>query len=292
MRDRGGKVSFDHIYDLNDPREYFGTLREFGYEIPEHGRRVFSTLIEAKLAGGRMADGGRVRVLDLCCSYGINAALLKYEVDLDDLYERYCSEEVSRLSSDELAESDVAFFRERGKESSPSVEGLDVAESAVRYGIQAGLLDAGFVEDLEGTEPSDRLRRTAARADLLTVTGGISYITEHTFGRLISAARSSAGGRLPWVAAFPLRTVSYARISEVLSAHGMVTERLEGRTFVQRRFASPEERESALKMLADMGLSPEGKEEDGTYHTDFYLSRPADEADEPVEALLASFLDR
>ncbi|MGH3148997.1 MAG: hypothetical protein ACRDTR_24715, partial [Rubrobacter sp.] len=116
MRDRPGKYGFDDIYDLDDPRGYFGTLRELDYRTPEHGGQVFPVLVEAQ-AGAGQAENGRVSVLDLCCSYGINAALLKHEVSLDDLYERYGSEEISGLSSDELAESDVAYFRRRAKES-------------------------------------------------------------------------------------------------------------------------------------------------------------------------------
>lgn len=286
MGDDPGKFNFDHIYDLDDPREYFRTLGEFEYRIPDHGRRIFSALVEAKREGGRPES---VRVLDLCCSYGVNAALLKCEVDLDDLYERYCSEEVSRLSSDELVESDVAYFRERAKESPPRVAGLDVARNAVRYALEAGILDAGFAEDLEEAEPSDRLKQAAARADLLTITGGTSYITERTFGRLISAG--AAAGRVPWVAAFVLRTVSYAPVSEVFSGYGMVTEKLHGHTFDQRRFASAQEREFALQEVASLSLNPEGKEENGRYHNEFYLSRPTDEADEPVEELLAPVLE-
>jgi hypothetical protein len=35
-----------------------------------------------------------------------------------------------------------------------------------------------------------------------------------------------------------------------------------------------------------MGIDASGKEEEGWHHTDFYLSRPADEAETPLETLL------
>jgi hypothetical protein len=81
--------------------------------------------------------------------------------------------------------------------------------------------------------------------------------------------------------------VDYGPIMEVLSQHGLYTEKLPGRTFVQRRFESAEEQEYALKELEGMGIDPEGREAAGYYHTVFYLSRPREEASEvPMEALL------
>jgi len=284
------KANFDAVYNLHDPREYLRTLGRFRYEIPEHGRSIFSALIDAKLEEQRATEPRHVFVLDLCCSYGINAALLKHNVTLDDLYARYGSAALSGLSSDELAASDIAFFGRRRNEPCPRVAGLDVAGNAVSYGLKAGFLDAGFAEDLEAADATGGLQDAAAHADLLTVTGGVGYITERTFERLLAGVRHPE--QLPWVAALVLRTVSYDAISEVLSEHGLVTEKLSGRTFKQRRFATPEEAEFAQRELLGMGLDPTGKEEVGVYHADFFLSRPAEDAKNlPVEELLAPRFD-
>ncbi|MBA3611025.1 MAG: hypothetical protein H0W54_06380, partial [Rubrobacter sp.] len=81
------KANFNHVYDLPDPRGYFETLGSLGYLAPEHGRRVFSALLKSM----RGEAGEDPKVLDLCCSYGVNAALLKHDLTLDDLYARYAS---------------------------------------------------------------------------------------------------------------------------------------------------------------------------------------------------------
>ena len=280
LHEKDGKANFDLIYDLEDPREYFNVLGEFGYSIPQHGYRLFSALLEAR----REEVGEKpLRVVDICCSYGVNAALLKYETTLDDLYARYASEELSGLSGEELAESDAAFYRERRRERAPEVVGLDVARTAVSYGVRSGILDAGFAENLEEDEPSDELRRAVSGVDLLSVTGGVGYISERTFQRLLDRASPD---RTPWVAAFSLRWVSYEEISEALSAYGLVTEKLEGHTFTQRRFTGDEEREYVLDELAKINVDTTGKEDEGWYHANFYLSRPAKEAEVPVEKLL------
>lgn len=274
----GVKASFDHIYDLEDPRGYFNTLGELDYRAPEHGSGVFSRLLE------EMGAAGRPKVVDLCCSYGVNAALLKYDLTLDDLYVRYGSEQLAELSGEELAVADGDFYGERRVESAPEVVGVDVAEKAVSYAVQSGLLEEGFAENLEEEQPSEELREAVDGVDLLTVTGGVGYVWENTFDRVLSC---SDGDAAPWVATFPLRMVNYSPVAEVLSKHGLTTEKLTTRTFRQRRFMDDREREHVLQRLDEAGIDPEGKEEEGWYHSELYLSRPPEEAEKsPLQELL------
>jgi SAM-dependent methyltransferase len=291
LHEKSGKASFDLIYDLDDPREYFKTLGSLGYQIPQHGQRLFSALIEARRNGHSNGAGkAPLKVVDICCSYGINAALLKYKTTLDDLYARYGSEELADLSSEELAEADGDFYGEHRRKMPLEVVGLDVAHNAVSYGLRSGLLDAGFAENLEEDEPTEALRRAVWGAALLTVTGGVGYVSGRTFERLLDCIMEGPEGRVPWVAVFALRWVSYEEISEVLSRYGFVTEKLAGQTFLQRLFIDDAEREYVLEELTKMGLNPTGKEDAGWYHANFYLSRPAQEAKIPLETLLASAL--
>jgi hypothetical protein len=282
-----GKASLEHLYNLEDPREYFETLGKLDYRAPQNGYPFFSALVEARkrFLGGESEE---VTVVDLCCSYGINGALLKYEVTLDDLYERYCSKELAGLSSEELAVADAEFFGSRKREAPPKVVGIDVADNAIRYALRAGLLDEGFTENLEEDEPTDALKKAVSEADLLVVTGGIGYVWGRTFDRLLGCMTEE--GSVPWVATFPTRMVDYGPIAKVLSKYGLVTEKLPARTFIQRRFESAEEQEYVLGELASMGIDPEGREAAGYYHTEFYLSRPPERASEiPIEKLLGAY---
>ena len=83
-----------------------------------------------------------------------------------------------------------------------SVVGLDVAEAAVEYAVGAGLLDDGVCENLEERDPSGRLAGRLTDVGLVTVTGGLSYVTGTTFDRLLACASADAR---PWIAAFSLR---------------------------------------------------------------------------------------
>ncbi|MFH8407793.1 hypothetical protein ACH4FX_23805 [Streptomyces sp. NPDC018019] len=276
-----GKADFEAIYDCPDPRTYFRTLRPLDYQIPHHGQGVFRALTESLQ---RRRPGRRpLQVVDLCCSYGVNAALLNHKLSLTDLYDRYTdARETGNLTAGRLADEDRAFFDELRRPEAVRTIGIDAARRAVGYAERVGLLDTGFAEDLEAAEPTARLRRALAGTDLITVTGGVGYISATTFGRLLACTPDP-----PWIAAFVLRTVSYAPVAELLAGAGLVTERLPARTFRQRRFADLAERRAAFGALHDRDLDTTGKESDGFYHADLYLSRPAaDVAALPLERLL------
>ncbi|MCK2240322.1 MULTISPECIES: class I SAM-dependent methyltransferase [unclassified Crossiella] len=271
-----GKASFDHIYEQRDPRAYFSTLGTLEYQIPHHAQRVFRRLLEV---GPR--PSAEATVTDLCCSYGINTALLRHDLVLDDLYVRYAQAEAD--STGDLAARDRRFFHGRRRAKAPRTVGIDRSARAVAYARTAGMLDEGFGEDLESAEPSAALRAAVADTSMVTVTGGVGYITHRTFQRLLDCVR-----RPPWVAAFVLRGVAYQHIAEVLGKHGLVTEKLPGRTFRQRRFASPEEARTTVSALTSAGIPVRDKESTGYFHTDLYLSRPAgDVAAQPLDRLLA-----
>lgn len=282
------KANFDNVYDLPDPRGYFEALGALDYRAPEHGRRVFPALLREMRRDG----GSAPRVLDLCCSYGVNAALLKNGLTLDDLYARYGSEEVAGLSTGELAASDTAFYAGRRREDAPEVVGTDAAANAVSYALRVGLLDAGAGEDLEESEPTEELRRAARGVGLVTVTGGVGYVWERTFDRVLSAVTGAApafAGRPPWVAAFAVRFVDYEPIAAVIARHGLATEKISVRTFAQRRFRDSTEREHVLRELAAKDIDPAGKEESGWYHADLYVSRPPEDAlKSPADELLGA----
>ncbi|MFG2291292.1 hypothetical protein ACGFOU_35095 [Streptomyces sp. NPDC048595] len=275
-----GKADFEAIYNCPDPRRYFSTLQPLDYQIPHHGQAVFRAVTE--ILQRHRSDRPPLNVVDLCCSYGVNAALLNHRLSLADLYGRYTRYRPDVPTTRQLIEADRTFFATRRRDEAVRITGLDAAGNAVDYAKAVGLLDHGFAENLEIDEPSPALRRTLAGTDLITVTGGVGYITARTFGRLFDCMSAP-----PWVAAFVLREVSYRPVSALLARAGLVTEKLTTRTFRQRRFADGDERRAAFEALAGRGLSIAGKEADGYYHADLYLSRPAAEvAAVPLAELL------
>lgn len=271
------KADFGGIYDQPDPRAYFLTLGPFDYVIPQHGADLFARLLQAR----GPANAGRPRILDVCCSYGVVATLMKTKLDLAAVYAHYREARELALTSEQLVDVDRRLLQEHLEPGSPTVIGLDVAPGAVGYALATGALDAGVVEDLEVDAPSAELAALMSDVDLITATGGVGYVTERTFDRLLDVAPESV-----WVAAFCLRVYDYRPIIETLSAHGLQTERLP-QTFPQRRFTDREEEQWALAEVRKRRLDPTGKEAEGYAHAEFYLSRPASEVEQqPLAQLL------
>jgi hypothetical protein len=258
-----GRTPFDNIYDRPDPRGFFGSLGRFDYQTPHHAQTIFRRLVAAR------ARSGPVTVVDLCCSYGINAALLNHHLTLADLYVRYTSPQVVALDTIELIEYDKDFYAARRRDDAVPVVGLDIATSAIDYALAVGLLDTGFAENLETDTASPALLHAVGAASLITVTGGASFLTAHTFHQLLHAAIEPV-----WVAAFALRTGSYQPIAAALAEHGLVTEVDLEHTIIQRRFTDLDEQRYAVAAVTATGADPTGKETQGYYHAALHLSRP------------------
>ncbi|ACY97499.1 hypothetical protein [Thermomonospora curvata] len=266
--DTTGKISLDHIYTQPDPRPYFTTLRDLDYHIPTHAKPHFSRIIDEY----RRARGvSRPTVLDIGCSYGINAVLLRCDTTMEELYERYCDPQALALSRGELQARDRDLMRLRGRRTSPRFVGLDSSHQALSYALGAGFIDGAVHADLERTTATDRQRAQLAEADLVISTGCLGYVGERTLWQVATARDEHR----PWMAHFVLRMFPFEPIAERLAEAGYRTVRHEG-LFRQRRFATAAEQESVLQRLAEVGVDSRGLEEEGWFYAQLYLSRPAD----------------
>ncbi|MBO0840087.1 MAG: hypothetical protein J2O49_04625, partial [Sciscionella sp.] len=172
------------------------------------------------------------------------------------------------LTPDQLAALDA---RRRRRNTDVTVLGLDASVPAIRYATRAGLIADGWAENLEDAEPSTALAGGIADVGMIISTGGFGYVTHRTFARLLRTIRAPED---LWLVIFVLRVFDYTDMITLLADYGLVTERI-GDTFRQRRFATADERAAAIHDVRARGLDPTGKESDGWYHAECFLSRPA-----------------
>ncbi|MEU1950475.1 class I SAM-dependent methyltransferase [Nocardia rhamnosiphila] len=257
-----GKASFDDIYSRPDPRDYYARMSELDYRIPE----LAKPHLRRQIAECGAAKGAAPGVLDIGCSYGVNAALLRWDTTLAELAGWYADPEAE---TNELIARDRA--RPAGADALPGVRflGMDASAPALDYARAAGLLDAVVHADLEATDPSDEQRAILASADLVVSTGCIGYVTEKTIVRIATAHPD----RRPWMAHFVLRMYGFEPIEAELAALGYHTRRMPGE-FAQRRFASVAEREQVLSTLTGNGIDTTGLENEGWLYANLYVSRP------------------
>jgi SAM-dependent methyltransferase len=275
------KVNFGELYSKNDPREYFKYLGRLDYIIPHLAQPVFEQIVRARAA----QQLEPVAVLDLGCSYGINGALMKYAVDYEALRLRYTAPVFQSLSSDALLELDRHFYCSWPKHDHLRVIGLDVSANAVRYAQACGAVDVGLAMDLETRDPLPDEEQALEDVDLIVSTGCVGYVSSRTFERLGQLARRR---RPAWVVSFVIRMFPFDDIAATLAAQGLVTEKFEGTTFVQRRFADIDEMEAAVRAVEGRNIDTRGHEAEGLYHAELYVSRPPEEIERcPLHRLVS-----
>ena len=96
------KENMDYIYDQPDPRAYFRELNKLDYAIPDTAKPIIQKLIGHL----QQRQNDTVHVLDLGCSYGINAAILKYDLSMDELYEHWGQNKMVGATSEEVVAYD------------------------------------------------------------------------------------------------------------------------------------------------------------------------------------------
>lgn len=264
------KADMTHIYGRPDPRSYFRELGKVDYKIPDCAKPVFDSLIH------HLEDRKNepVCALDLGCSYGVNAALLKHDLDMDDLYEHWTDPLLDHATPEQVIDADRLFFEELPTASSTTIVGLDSSMPAIDYAKNAGLLDEGLALDLERGPLPEAASGMLQPVDIIISTGCVGYVTETSFSKLMPVVTQ---GQKPWLANFVLRMFSFEPIAQELATHGYVTEKLDCEPFVQRAFVSHDEQEGVLDKLAAQGLDTKG-EENGHLIAEFYLSRPEPDA--------------
>lgn len=272
--DDTGKVVFDAYYNQPDPRAYFTTIHELDYCIPGEAQPILSDTLKAVRSARNIEQ---VKVGDLGCSYGVNAALMKCDVGMDDLYDHYDTPEIASWERQEVLERDRRYFNDHVTDVHIETIGIDPADEAVSYGVDAGILQGGITTNLEDRSLTSEDAALLVTTDLVMSTGCIGYATERSMEQILAATAD----RRPWMAHFVLRMFSYEPFTALLNDHGYVTESLDA-TFRQRRFGSPEERANVLGNLDELGIDPAGMESEGWYHARFFLSRPVEEAQTPI----------
>jgi SAM-dependent methyltransferase len=281
------KASFDNIYTQPDPRAYYSVLGELDYMIPDLARPVIRQLLSARAAravlhSGQQRPASKLKVLDVGCSYGINAAMHKYPVTVSTLNRRYTRREMKLIAPEELIHLDGHYYASWPDIGVANFIGLDASQPAVDYGQAVGLLESGVVRNLEQDELSAEEQARIADTDVILSTGCIGYVTEVTYQKLIQALPNK-----PWVISFVLRMFPYEPFIRVLADHGLVTEKLTSTSFAQRRFRDADEFQSTLQVLRERGVDPSGIESQGLLHAELWVSRPAEEVQKrPLAKLL------
>ncbi len=265
--DNTGKIILDDIYDAPNPSNYYNTLSQLKYQIPERAKPVFQNLIREYR---QQSHKEKVRILDIGSSYGVNAMLLKCDTDMASLNLHYAELKSKNISTSQMIKQDELFIKNNVKDHNLEILGLDKASNAIEYAIRAKILDGGVDDNLEDNRPSLEAMKTLEKIDIITSTGCIGYVTEKTLKWLLKINSPKS----PWMINFVLRMFPFDEVSSELEKFGYTTEKIEKIKFPQRKFANKKEEKQVLKRLEELGIDPTGYEANGWFYANAYISRP------------------
>lgn len=270
---------FSALYDQASPRPYFRRMAELDYQVPAAASEILGWCIDELR---RIENGRELNVLDLCAGYGINGALMKLDLSLDELY-RYFDKQPDTGNASGFF--DRLCLADHRKKRDVNVIGLDVASNALEYARAAGFINDLHAVDLENRSMTPRLGAALAQCSLISVTGGFSFIGAATFRKILSALPRSPADK-PWIVGFPLLHTDLEPLLKLLASHGYVVSHGADRNgqhrFLQRQFANARECEGEHRALARARLEPSAKH---YFESRLLIAQPAGMPPVPADVL-------
>jgi SAM-dependent methyltransferase len=261
------KLNFNDIYNLRNPEPYYKYINQYEYYLPERAKPYFLKLINAYR---HYESVHSLKILDVGCSYGVNAAILKFNKTIPELHQHYSNPLHLQQAEIERRHLDYAWFQESICDQELQFTGLDIAEEAVNYAVESQLIEAGISTNLEKFPLLKKNHNDLQDINILISTGCIGYITEITLDKILSAV-----GNLSkfWGAVFILKMFDLSEINKTLAKYNLVLVDT-GVTVKQRRFSSVDEKQSMINFIEKQGLSAKAEEESDNLLAKLFLILP------------------
>ncbi|MFL2433592.1 MAG: hypothetical protein ACJ0H0_01680 [Vicinamibacterales bacterium] len=240
------KASFNSIYSEPTPHHYLRRMLALDYKMADQMKSYLSATVDMVTDFQSTA-----MVLDVGCSYGISAALLKTGCSYRDLTEFYLQEASSEY--DGCVVSTQRWLETHATRQNVKVVGLDSSAPAIKFAVSSHMIDEGIARNLEeeNSKLTDDEARLIRECNVLMSTGAIGYVTEKTLDVVLdefdknSTFKPRGGGV---VLMSVLELFDLVPIEKVFTNHGYLFRKLPIR-IPQRRFVDEEERNGILETL-------------------------------------------
>jgi hypothetical protein len=265
------KANFDDVYTAPTPHAYIASMAKNGYEIGEQARPYCTAA--AELLRQRNGEAWPVQMLDVGCSYGMGSAFVKYGCSFDEMVAFFASRAPKEYHA--ACEAMRLWLNIAPPACNVRAVGLDSSRPAIRFAVDAGLLDGGISRDYERIAPTEDERAWIRTCNLLISTGAIGYVTERTLDVVLrELGKDHPGDFGPLAILTILRMFETSPVEEVFEAHGFKFGAVPGARLPQRRFTDLDECRKVLSLLHDRGIDTEGWEDRGKQYADLFIAAP------------------
>ncbi len=265
MEELGVKKDFTNIYTQKFPNAYLKEMKRLDYRIPNKTKPLYLSI--AKQLYKKLSK--KINIIDIGSSYGINSALMKYNLTMSDLDDFFLEQEPS-------IEQSKQFFENLSPDDTLDFYQIDISQPALKFSENTGLCKKGICVNLEsGNLPIQDL----PQADMIIATGCIGYIGYKAFSNLFELIKKTAtesnlesSEKGPVFAFSVLRIFDMEKIQKVFDHYGYSLVKSDINPIRQRRFYNSEEKYKTISLLHGKGIDTKWLEDDGHFYADFYIA--------------------
>ncbi|MFQ5476242.1 MAG: hypothetical protein ACE5DT_04340 [Nitrosopumilus sp.] len=267
MEELAVKKDFTNIYTQKFPNAYLREMKRLDYRIPEKTKPLYLSI--AKQLYNKLQK--KINILDIGSSYGINSALMKYDLVLSDLDDFFLKQEPSIKQSKQ-------FFDNLSSDETLDFYQIDISEPALKFSENTGLCKKGICVNLEsGNLPIKEI----PRSDMIIATGCIGYIGYKAFSNLFELIKKQQSESTldvstegPIFAFSVLRIFDMEKIEKTFDHYGYSLVKSDLQPIRQRKFSDLEEKHKTISLLHGKGIDTKWFEDDGHFYADFYIASP------------------
>ncbi|PJC51217.1 MAG: hypothetical protein CO032_00770 [Nitrosopumilales archaeon CG_4_9_14_0_2_um_filter_34_16] len=267
MEELAVKKDFTNIYTQKYPNEYLKEMGRLDYRIPDNTKPLYLSI--TKQLYEKLSK--KINIIDIGSSYGINSALMKYDLKMSDLDDFFLGQEPS-------IEQSKHFFENISSDDTLDFYQIDISEPALKFSENTGLCKKGICVNLEsGNLPINEM----PRSDLIIATGCVGYIGYKAFSNLfelIKKQQSESDLEIseqgPVFAFSVLRIFDMEKIEKTFDHYGYSLVKSDLKPIRQRRFSDMEEKHKTISLLHSKGIDTKWLEDDGHFYADFYIASP------------------
>ena len=261
------KKNFSDIYMQKFPDDYLEEMKRLHYRIPDKTKSLYLSLAEQlykKLSRP-------VNILDIGSSYGINSALMKYDLEMSDLDDFFLGDDSTNL------EQTRKFFKKTPSNDNLHFYQIDISDPALQFSEDVKLCKKGICVNLE---KENLPTKEIPSFDLVIATGCIGYIGYKAFSNLFESIKrqqtknSQSDADKPIFAFSVLRIFDMKKIQQTFDYYGYFLVEADLDPIRQRRFSDSDEKDQTISLLNSKGIDTKDFEDDGHFYANFYVASP------------------
>ncbi len=268
MEELSVKKDFTDVYMQDSPYNYLKTMRDVEYRIPNETKPLYLSIVDQLYSQLKRP----LNILDIGSSYGINSALMTFDLTMEDL-------DAFFLKSDKppsREESEEFFSKQPKKDKRLNFYQIDISSPALKFSEDVGLCKGSLCVNLETETP--KIPNNFVPIDMVIATGCVGYIGYKAFSRLFEFFQQENNGSemnsMPVFAFSLMRLFPIEKIQKTFEHYDFSLMKSKITPIPQRHFYSEDEKNNTVAILKERGIKTEELEDKGYYYADFYVGNP------------------